>query len=73
MTRTEFNMKELEYDELKKENTFFDSNDVNSFLNDVEDKIKELIEDLVNIKSIRDLYVIEDVLEELKKLGKALY
>jgi len=73
MTRTEFNMKELDYAELDKENTFFDSNDVNSFLNDVEDKIKELIEDLVNIQSIRDLYVIEDVLEELKKLSKVLY
>ena len=73
MTRSEFNMKELEYDELKKEDTFFGSEDVNIFLNELEDKVNEIKNDLELIKSVKDLYIIEEVLESLQNLSKELY
>lgn len=73
MTRSEFNAKELEYAELNQEDIFFDSNDVNDFLNEIEDEVKDIITELESIKSVKDLYIVEDVLIGLQKLSKVLY
>ena len=73
MTRSEFNIKELDYEETNEKDTYFRSDDVNGFLNEIEDEIKVMVEELESIKSVSDLYIVEDVLDKLRKFKVDLY
>ena len=73
MTRSEFNIKELDYEETKEFDTYFRSEDVNEFLNEIEDEIKGMVEELESITGVGDLWIVEDVLDALRKFKADLY